>query len=123
MSNLTHRYPAKVERVVDGDTVVATVYLGFGLQKNGVRLRLFGINTAELKSKVVAEKKAALTAKDFMIAQVEGKAIEVEVSKTKTGEDLIDSFGRYISTVYLDGKSINEEMLSLGFAVPYKEKK
>lgn len=43
----TWQFPAALDRVVDGDTVDMTVDLGFRCSRE-IRLRLFGIDTAEI---------------------------------------------------------------------------
>ena len=44
------KYNAKVERVVDGDTVDAMVDLGFSTHKK-VRIRMMGINAPESRTR------------------------------------------------------------------------
>ncbi len=37
-------YPAKVERVIDGDTIVVDLYLGLGVILDDQHIRLYGID-------------------------------------------------------------------------------
>jgi micrococcal nuclease len=48
-------YKAKCERVVDGDTIDATIDLGFDTWKK-IRIRLVGINAAESRTIDLEEK-------------------------------------------------------------------
>lgn len=40
-------FPARVERIVDGDTIDLTFDLGMRIQANRQRIRLYGVDTAE----------------------------------------------------------------------------
>ena len=44
-----YQYKANIVRVIDGDTVVADIDLGFNVWRRDERLRLFGIDTPERK--------------------------------------------------------------------------
>ena len=59
-------YNAKCLKVVDGDTVDATVDLGFDTWKK-IRIRLVGINTPETRTRDLEEKAKGLAAKNFLI--------------------------------------------------------
>ena len=59
-------YNAKLNRVVDGDTVDASVDLGFDTWKK-VRIRLVGINTPESRTRDLEEKARGLAAKQFVV--------------------------------------------------------
>lgn len=104
----------KVERVVDGDTVDVVLDLGFGLSLKQ-RLRVIGIDTAELRSKDPDEREAALKAKEF-------------------AEQWLLSNGQMIVTTYKDDKygrilgdfkrehraeTFSEAILASGLALPY----
>lgn len=105
-------YKAAVNKVIDGDTIVVSVDLGFDLVWT-TPLRLYGINTPELNSKDHAERSAALLAKNWLKNWVDGKTVRVKTVKPK------DKYGRYLAEVYLLGleeKSINEQMVYLGLA-------
>ena len=56
-------YNAKVLRVVDGDTIDLMVDLGFSIHHK-VRVRLYGINTPESRTRDLEEKALGLKAKD-----------------------------------------------------------
>ena len=65
-----YTYNAKLDRVVDGDTVDATVDLGFDTWKF-IRIRLVGINTPESRTRDLEEKVRGLAAKDFVVDMFE----------------------------------------------------
>jgi len=58
-------YKAKCERVVDGDTIDATIDLGFDTWKK-IRIRLVGINAAESRTRDLEEKARGLAAKQYV---------------------------------------------------------
>ena len=57
-----YKYNAKLDRVVDGDTVDALVDLGFDTHKI-IRIRLVGINAPESRTRDLEEKVRGLAAK------------------------------------------------------------
>ncbi len=56
-------YDIDITRVVDGDTVDANIDLGFNIQTKK-RIRLYGFNAPESRTRDKAEKKRGLAAKD-----------------------------------------------------------
>ena len=59
-------YNAVLDRVVDGDTVDATIDLGFDTWKK-TRIRFYGINAPESRTRDLEEKKKGLSAKARLI--------------------------------------------------------
>ena len=53
---MMYNYQSKLIRVIDGDTIDAMVDLGFDIWIK-VRIRLYGINTPETRTKDLKEKK------------------------------------------------------------------
>ena len=58
-----YEYKAKLLRIVDGDTVDVLIDVGFSTFKKE-RVRLYGINTPECRTRNLEEKKRGLAAKD-----------------------------------------------------------
>ncbi len=87
-----------VERVVDGDTIIAC----------GNSTRMLGINTQEKNQKYYLE------AKNYLANLVENKTIKLVFSSER-----IDKYGRTLAYVYLENININQEMIKEGFANPY----
>ncbi len=100
-------YNAQVYRVIDGDTIVCDVDLGFLITQRMV-FRLFGINCPEI---VGSERAKGLESKEYMKTRVEGKQIIIQTHKDKK-----EKYGRYLADIYLDGILINEELLAKGLA-------
>jgi micrococcal nuclease len=117
-----YTYKARIENVVDGDTVDAVVDVGFKMTAK-LRLRLLGVNTPELKSSVPEERVKANQAKDYTTASLHGKDVIIKTQKS-------DAFGRYLATIYyqvgdmvsyqVEWREFNSSLISKGFAVPFK---
>ncbi len=124
-------YAATIERIVDGDTVTATIALGCDVYISQ-RLRLYGINAPETHgvSKASPEYKRGMKATNFLKDLIGGKEVLIHTHKDKTGK-----YGRYLAEIYLldgdevkqinngvriEGKdSVNDLMIEKGLAVPY----
>ena len=53
-----HEYNCTIRRVVDGDTVDVDIDLGFGIWVHNERVRLYGIDTPESRTRDLEEKKS-----------------------------------------------------------------
>jgi len=107
-----YSYQAKILKVIDGDTVQAEVDLGFHI-KMTMNLRLLGINTPEMNSKIAAEVKAAREAKDFLVGIVLNKVVSVLTVKDRT-----EKYGRMLATIIFEGQNINQLLINGGHAKP-----
>ena len=99
--NLYH-YRARLIRVVDGDTIDVDLDLGFHLRARH-RLRLLGVDTPERGEPGFAE--ATATVRQRLEA-----AQELVVWTVKP-----DSFGRWLASVWADGRLINDELVGMGY--------
>ena len=112
----TYLYKAKVSNVVDGDTLLLAIDLGFDVFKEQ-RVRLSQINTPELKTPKGQE------AKNYVLEQL----AKVEFVMVKTNK--IDIYGRFLGDifydptnnkskdkVFLEGIYLNEELVRVGLA-------
>ena len=107
-------YQCTIVRVVDGDTVDVDIDLGFDTWRRGERIRLYGIDTPECRTRDAEEKAAGLLAKDF----VEDALHVGGIYRLQTKEK--GKFGRYLGTIYLtDDTSINAALVTEHLAVPY----
>jgi micrococcal nuclease len=61
-----YEYRCKILRIVDGDTVDIDIDLGFGVWMHKERVRMYGIDTPESRTKDLEEKKYGLMSKDFV---------------------------------------------------------
>lgn len=109
-------YKIKVTRVVDGDTIDAEIDLGFNLKLNK-RIRLYGINTPETRTRDKEEKKRGLAAKKFLQQIVDEQQGVLFLKSLDQGK-----FGRCIGVLFeqdFDDQSINEVLVQEGHAVEY----
>lgn len=110
-----YTYKAKVERVVDGDTIDVVIDLGFKITTYQ-RIRLQGINTPETYNvkKNSLEYKQGMAAKKYVIDRIVSNDYEVIVETDKD----IGKFGRYIGVIWLadSDKSLNDELVEKGHA-------
>ena len=113
--NLMYEYGCTVERVIDGDTIDVILDLGFSVSYKS-RVRLYGIDTPESRTRNKDEKARGKLASAFLT-----KAIELAdqvVIRTEL-KDSRGKFGRVLGTVVCDGEDINQGMVDGGFAVKY----
>lgn len=112
-----YTYKAKLMRVVDGDTVDAEIDLGFGVFMKQ-RIRLYGIDTPESRTRDLEEKERGLAAK-ARLSELLGKEFIVETILNKRGK-----FGRILGTLHVtqeDGTkmNINQQLVTEGHAKEY----
>ncbi len=105
----------KVTKIVDGDTIDVMLDLGFDIKYKS-RVRLFGIDTPESRTRDKVEKKYGLLSKKFLQEQIK-KSKKVTI-KTYKGDET-GKFGRILGDVFIDGKSVNTLMCQKGHAVEY----
>ena len=63
---MVYRYKCTLDRIVDGDTLDAWVQLGFKVSLHK-RIRLYGINTPESRTRDLEEKARGLASKQRLI--------------------------------------------------------
>ena len=107
-----YEYEAEVIRVIDGDTIVLRIDLGFKLSWK-VSCRLHGIDCPELRSKSASERVAAKVAKDF----TQG---ELAIGSTVLVYSIeLDKYGRPLVDIFYGDKHLNEELVSNNHAKLY----
>lgn len=115
---MLYHYKAKIDNVVDGDTVdFEYIDLGFDILLKGKRARLLGVDTYELKSKILMEKELAQQGKEYMINRVLNK----EVILRSREYEITDSFGRLLVDIYVENVLVNDELVHLGLAEIYNK--
>ena len=110
-----YEYACKVERVVDGDTIDVVLDLGFDILYKS-RVRLYGIDTPESRTRDLDEKARGKLAKNFLKECID--AGEKVVIQTKL-KDSRGKFGRVLGEVVVDGVNINVKMVDENHAVAY----
>jgi micrococcal nuclease len=110
-----YRYHAFVRRVIDGDTVVLDVDLGWNTWRRNEPVRLLGINAPELNCE------EGRLAAEFLVGLVERYG-EFGCVLLESHRDRKDKYGRMLGRlwgVHGDGELIdlNREMVEAGYAV------
>ena len=108
-----YKYNAKLDRVVDGDTVDATVDLGFDTWKF-IRIRLVGINTPESRTRDLEEKVRGLAAKDFVVDMFE-KHNNIFILESQG----VGKYGRCLGNIFFGDQNLNDLLITEGHAVAY----
>jgi micrococcal nuclease len=101
---------AKVLSVYDGDTVTLAFPLGDTMYKWNCRLS--GVDTPELRTSNKKEKEFGYQVRDLLREKILGKVLKV-----KCGE--FDKYGRLLGELFVDGESVNQWLISNGYAFAY----
>ena len=114
-----YEYRCKVVKIIDGDTVDVDIDLGFGVWLKKERIRMFGIDTPESRTRDLEEKKYGLAAKEFITGMLDDEGgIVLKTRKDKEGK-----YGRILGELWrttdFADKSINDYMIEKHHAVAY----
>jgi micrococcal nuclease len=110
-----YEYACKVERVVDGDTVDVVLNLGFDIMYKS-RVRLYGIDTPESRTRNLDEKARGKMAGAFLKNAIDTGEKVVIQTKLK---DSRGKFGRVLGNIIVDGININQLMIDNYHAAAY----
>lgn len=105
----------KVTKIVDGDTIDVLLDMGFDI-KYSSRVRLFGIDTPESRTRNKEEKVRGLISKEYLKNAIkQAKKLTIKTHKgSETGK-----FGRILGEIFADGVNLNLKMCEEGYAVQY----
>ena len=88
-------YRVEVLKVIDGDTVDVDIDLGFGVWLKNERVRLYGIDTPESRTRDLEEKKFGLAAKE-RLKELLKDDVYLRTMVGRGGEDMKGKFGRIL---------------------------
>lgn len=111
-----YQYEIEVLRVLDGDTVDVMVDLGFHIWHT-CRLRLYGIDAPETRTRDLTEKEAGFRAKDELIrilADAKENGNRIWINSHGLGK-----FGRVLATIYVDDLNVNDYLITENFVNEY----
>lgn len=117
MSSNRFFYRAEIERVVDGDTIDVTIDLGFSILHK-TRLRLFGVDAPEPRTKNPEEKALGIAAAEY----VEEWLRQFDDIYVRTIKDKGGKYGRMLAYIYSDEQMthcLNEDIITSGHGVEY----
>ena len=101
-----YEYKCTVDRVVDGDTIDVTLDLGFSVLYK-TRVRLFGIDTPESRTRNKDEKARGKMSAAFLKMAVEGA--DTVVIRTKL-RDSKGKFGRVLGEIFVSPDAVGHEI-------------
>ena len=108
-----YEYKCEVDRVVDGDTVDVIIDCGFCIFHKA-RVRMYGIDTPESRTRDKDEKARGLMSKGFLVDMLEKGDVIIKTKKDKKGK-----FGRILGELHVGDININQSMIDNFFAVEY----
>ncbi len=113
-------YSCKLDRVVDGDTCDALIDLGFDTYVKK-RIRFYGVDTWESRTRNLEEKKKGLAAK----AYVEDLLKNSDNGKFSIISHGVGKYGRVLGEVFVKGydTSVNQLLMENGHAYQYHGEK
>jgi endonuclease YncB( thermonuclease family) len=104
-----YEYKAKYLRVIDGDTFVANVDLGFGIFLVDKSVRVMHVNSPEKNTP------EGVVAKTFTEQKLQtSKSVVVKVFERQ------DKYGRILAEVMVDGVLLSDLLVSNGHGKPYE---
>ena len=111
-----YEYKCKIIKVIDGDTTDVDIDLGFGVWLKKQRIRFFGIDTPESRTRDLEEKKYGLAAKKYVTDHMPLGSTQTLV----TVKDGKGKYGRILGQFKLeDGSILNDNMIAEHHAVAY----
>jgi micrococcal nuclease len=116
---MPYEYHAKVTNVVDGDTIVVDIDLGFNVVLSNQSVRLLGVDTPESRTSDKIEKIFGLASKEYAKEFVENCKKQI-ILRTHKSDDS-EKFGRLLGEIINpDSKEVlNNSLIDEGFAVKY----
>mgnify|MGYP000039699875 len=114
-----YEYPAQIIKWVDGDTLDVNIDLGFGIVYTNQRIRMFGINAPESRTRDLEEKARGLATKKYCMDTVpEGSWIILKTYKDRTGK-----YGRILGEILFEVNDViynlNQELVENDLAEAY----
>ena len=106
-----YKYNAKLDRVVDGDTVDALVDLGFNTWKK-IRIRMVGMNAPESRTRDLEEKARGIAAKIRLEELLEEGTFILESQG-------VGKYGRCLGILYVNDINVNRTLIQEGHATEY----
>lgn len=109
-----YEYGLNIKRVIDGDTIVADIDLGFGIWLSDKHIRLYAVNAPEKNTP------EGIFAKKFTESWVTHDTAEYVLNVI---EHKADKYGRILGDVYMQvgvtTKSLAEELIKSGNGIAY----
>ena len=108
-------YNCKIVKVVDGDTADVDIDLGFGVWLKKQRIRFYGIDTPESRTRDLEEKKYGLMAKEMVLAHLPIGSTQI----LRTHKDGVGKYGRILGSFVVGDTTLNQMLIDTHNAVAY----
>lgn len=109
-----YTYKANVIRVYDGDTVWCDIDLGFNIVLKNIKIRLYGINTPEVKTKNTLEKEAGIKVRNYVRELILNKEVTLKTFKNKNSK-----YGEYLGLIFIRDLNLNKNLITRNFCHEY----
>jgi len=117
---MPYEYKFTFKKVIDGDTIVGDIDLGFDVVLANQYIRLIGIDTPESKSSDKIEKMFGNLSKQAVKSFMDLAAKNPIIIKTFLAEDNSDKYGRVLGEIFnSDNVSLNDWLVASNYAVKY----
>lgn len=103
----------QVRTIYDGDTFHADIAGWPAIVGAHIGIRVYGIDTPEMRGKCDQEKQLARMAKQRAVEILRGAKV-VELRNMRR-----DKYFRILADVYADGNNLGDQLIAAGLAVPY----
>jgi len=111
MKSPSYCYRTSDIRVIDGDTIEATVDLGFYTSQR-LRFRLARLNAYEINSKIDEERQLAAQSKKLLFNLLYLQDVVIESRKT-------EKYGRWLAEIFIGDSNVNDQLLNSGLVKTY----
>jgi len=117
---MPYEYKARFKKVIDGDTIIVDLDLGFNVVLADQIIRLIGLDTPESRSKDKVEKMFGAISKKAVEDFMKNSDQENLIIQTVFCDDNGDKFGRILGKVYNSNKAcLNDWLIESNYAVKY----
>jgi micrococcal nuclease len=110
-----YEYQCKIVKVIDGDTADVDIDLGFGVWMKKQRIRFYGVDTPESRTRDKEEKVYGLMAKEFVLSHLPVGSTQV----LRTKKDGVGKYGRILGEFIIDDTTVNQLLIDTHNAVAY----
>lgn len=100
---MMYEYKAIVTDVYDGDTITVDIDLGLGVWLRGQKVRLKGINAPEVRGDTARDGQRV---RSVLVMLIWEREVIIRTEKDRT-----EKYGRWLATVILEDRNINEWMV------------
>jgi len=117
---MPYEYNAKVTQVIDGDTIVVDIDLGFDVKLTNQKVRLLGVDTPESRTSDKIEKTFGEASKNYTKKFIEQCSEQNIVLRTYLSDNE-EKFGRLLGEIInpQTKKVLNEELINNNYAIKY----